>query len=451
MLVLISFLMVGNSSPFRPLLRRLAIRPAAQRRCGKDRELNWYGLDQWQQWVLAIGGSLAAALIAWFCKRLFWPKSEGREEAMELAQENKVQQNASPVVMTQNFQPTINIPIGFHPQPTVPPKDTLNTLQIESEFRAVRELWKRIVALKDAFWDIPKVGGFIGPQPGSSESAAFVRLYNDTARFLNEETLSIPNGIVAEANSLLKIASEEAIKALHYPDPFNGHVKTLLGEKGWRDFVESRSDSIRNFNIGVDKLQNTIRTFLEGRQGKASLNNKSPQALAPKELSLSYISVTGLGWFLLEVGVQWYFQIIQIRNSQVDIPTEANNVRARLEYYHADGERFFVDEALWLAVANATEFTTRLQIASGKTAYLCLIAQQAQINGPYTVITDVARRSRNKALKAGRWSVRISIASDNFRPLVGAGGFILSEDHRLAYIQPKAFTFETGYETQPLD
>jgi hypothetical protein len=68
--------------------------------------LNWNGLDQWQQWVLAIGGSLAAAFIIWLLTKFFRSR-KGRIRGVT------VQQNASPVV-TQTFQPVINI----HPLPT---------------------------------------------------------------------------------------------------------------------------------------------------------------------------------------------------------------------------------------------------------------------------------------------------------------------------------------------
>jgi hypothetical protein len=62
--------------------------------------LNWHGLDQWQQWALGIGASLVAALICWLCTRLFGShKGTARKVTT---------QNASPV-MTQTFQPTINI------------------------------------------------------------------------------------------------------------------------------------------------------------------------------------------------------------------------------------------------------------------------------------------------------------------------------------------------------
>lgn len=68
--------------------------------------MNWHGLNEWQQWALAIGGSLAAAFIAWLCRTLFKKRRESSKGTV---------QNASPV-MTQTFEPTINI----HP-PSAPP------------------------------------------------------------------------------------------------------------------------------------------------------------------------------------------------------------------------------------------------------------------------------------------------------------------------------------------
>jgi hypothetical protein len=64
--------------------------------------VNLQGLDQWQQWALGIGCSLAAAFLIWLFKR---SKSTSKGQT--------AQQNASPT-MTQNFQPIINI----HPLPT---------------------------------------------------------------------------------------------------------------------------------------------------------------------------------------------------------------------------------------------------------------------------------------------------------------------------------------------
>ena len=63
--------------------------------------MNWNGLDQWQLWALGIGCSLAAAFVIWLWRRVIGKRSEG-------ASREAVQPNAAPV-MTQNFQPTINI------------------------------------------------------------------------------------------------------------------------------------------------------------------------------------------------------------------------------------------------------------------------------------------------------------------------------------------------------
>jgi hypothetical protein len=197
--------------------------------------LNWQGLDQWQQWALGLGGRLLAAFITWFCRRLF-----GRPKKTD--QGMTIQQNASPTV-TQTFQPTIHI----HPTVAVPGQDMalresvsrsekdpdshLHKLRTESEFQNVQELWRRIVALKKSFSDIPKAGGFSGQQPGARESAAFVKCYDDTARFLSEEILCIPQNIVKETRGLLEVAFDDALKAQHYPDPFDGSVSALLGER----------------------------------------------------------------------------------------------------------------------------------------------------------------------------------------------------------------------------
>ena len=173
---------------------------------------------------------------------------------------------------------------------------------------------------------------------------------------------------------------------------------------------------------------------------RSGVRRKKSEGDEPREL-LSYAGVSGEGWFLLTaLGDQWYFQVVSIVNSQVDIPTVANNVRARIEYRHADSELFVVEDALWLAVPHQVEFTTRVQIGSGKAALLCLMAQQPD-SAPFTVIADVSQRSRNKTLRAGRWNVRVSVSSDNCQALAGTGGFTIFEDHRVAYDQP-AFRFE---------
>ena len=76
--------------------------------------MNWHILNQWEQWALGIGCSLAAALIVFALGRIRWNKRGIPRGAAK--------QIASPA-MTQTFQPTINIypPIadaGATPQAT---------------------------------------------------------------------------------------------------------------------------------------------------------------------------------------------------------------------------------------------------------------------------------------------------------------------------------------------
>ena len=154
--------------------------------------------------------------------------------------------------MTQNFQPIINI------RPVV-----ADAAKGRASVK-VEELWKRLTLLKDAFWALPKAGGVIGPSDAGSRldaSTEFVRQYCETAQFLNQEMPSIPKAIAEEASALLRIAQDEAIRARLFPDPFAG---AALGERAFTDFLERRSSNLKNFNAGVDNLQNTMRAFIEG-------------------------------------------------------------------------------------------------------------------------------------------------------------------------------------------
>jgi hypothetical protein len=241
--------------------------------------VNWQGLDQWQQWALGIGGSLVAAFLIWLGNRVFRRSPQPRPAA-----DRVIQQNASPVINASpvmTFQPTINIhspsTAVFPPDPrqvAAPPisyaTSHLQTLQAKSEFDTVHELWTRITTLKEAFWSLPKAGGIIGRRPDSRESAAFVRCHDETAKFLDDRRLSIPPEIAAAASDVIKVSFEEAIKAAHHPDPFDGQGPALLGEKGWRDFVDERSANLKIFNTGVEKLQSTMRAFLDGGTGTSA-------------------------------------------------------------------------------------------------------------------------------------------------------------------------------------
>jgi hypothetical protein len=224
--------------------------------------MNWDNVAS-NAWVIGIGGSLVAAGIVWLGRRLYWRKQKSRKGAIEGVQGNTVQQNAnvSPV-MTQNFQPTINI----HPTVAAATKDNLSERHTpQTETGTEHELWKRIVALQNAFWALPKKGGELrGRPPGARESAEFVKRYEDSKRLLEEERPFIPKAIADDADTLLSLAFDEVIRATRYPDPFNnGNLSTLLNEK----FLDQRSDNMRKFDAGAKKLQNTMRASREGEAG----------------------------------------------------------------------------------------------------------------------------------------------------------------------------------------
>jgi len=88
---------------------------------------------------------------------------------------------------------------------------------------------------------------------------------------------------------------------------------------------------------------------------------------------LRYDGVFGEPFFMLTgLGLTVNPQIMHISNIQTDVLVTANNVRASIEYLHADRERFVVREALWLEVPGIAEFVKSVHIPSAKTARLCI-------------------------------------------------------------------------------
>lgn len=87
--------------------------------------MNWETVFS-NPWVIGIGGSIAAALLGWLVKRIF-RVDKGRKGSVGTVQ------NASPVV-TQNFQPTINI----RPRSTSSAKATFSSAK--ATFQAAQEL-----------------------------------------------------------------------------------------------------------------------------------------------------------------------------------------------------------------------------------------------------------------------------------------------------------------------
>ena len=149
----------------------------------------------------------------------------------------------------------------------------LRKLRTDIEFEKLRDLWRRIAILREAFYAIPKAGGFIGYADSQEQanhwkkmSLAFVDSYSSAIQFLNEETLSIPKNIADESYVLLRIAGEEAAQSLLNPDPTDSAIANL-GEKGLADFYLRRSRNLLDFLEKADSLQTSMRQFSDATGG----------------------------------------------------------------------------------------------------------------------------------------------------------------------------------------
>jgi predicted nucleotide-binding protein len=173
----------------------------------------------------------------------------------------------------------------------------------------------------------------------------------------------------------------------------------------------------------------------------ASPGETQARADALKPDVLKYQNIHNEGFFSTRIGI-FSFQVMEFLNVQRDIPHPANNVTASMEFRHADGERFFVDRALWLTVPSQVEFPNRVIIESGRTGKLCLAAQDGDNN--CFVVTDLEFQSKLKSLKFGKWNITVNITFDNGGPYIGHGNFWVEKDDTdrtyLRY-EPPAFAF----------
>lgn len=82
----------------------------------------------------------------------------------------------------------------------------------------------------------------------------------------------------------------------------------------------------------------------------------------------------------------------------------------------------------------------KVHIKSGKTARLCIAVEPQQL-GPFVVMEDTVTQSSIKMLKPGKWTLRITFSMDNGPGYHATGGFHISEENRIDYYKPQAFTF----------
>ena len=147
----------------------------------------------------------------------------------------------------------------------------LYKLRTESEFQKIGELWARIAALKDAFAALPKPGfAFVNPDPAKQReyhrltSTQFIERFQEAYELWNKETLAIPEDIADAAHELLKIAQEEAMQAIQYPDPFEPAAMAAFNEKARSDWFDNRVKNMQEFATKADTLKGMMRQYRKG-------------------------------------------------------------------------------------------------------------------------------------------------------------------------------------------
>jgi hypothetical protein len=155
-------------------------------------------------------------------------------------------------------------------------------LRIESEFERIKELWRRIVILRDAFSSLPK-GGFALVNPDKEIqhqfhvkcSDDFVNRLHEAYDFWSKETLSIPKNIADHAQELLKVAQEEAMQVIQYPDPFYQQSLAMFSDEGRVKFFDDRNRNIRVFDALTKELERMMRDYIEGGWKKNTATDKT--------------------------------------------------------------------------------------------------------------------------------------------------------------------------------
>jgi hypothetical protein len=92
-------------------------------------------------------------------------------------------------------------------------------------------------------------------------SRQFIDSVVNAQQLLNEQTLSIPKHIADATNELLKIAEEEGMQAMYYPDPMEA---PMLSGGHLENFFSERSKNLAQVNTAAEKLEIMMRQYLHG-------------------------------------------------------------------------------------------------------------------------------------------------------------------------------------------
>jgi hypothetical protein len=145
----------------------------------------------------------------------------------------------------------------------------LHRLTTQDEFDKIQELWKRIVVLRTAFYQLPSDGRMFMPidaevrkELNLKNSEEFLLRCNEAQQFLNEQALSIPKHIADAGNRLLRLARFEGQYARFYPDPpDSGRPKF---DNNYAEFFRRRNENFQNFEKGTEELEGMMREYRLG-------------------------------------------------------------------------------------------------------------------------------------------------------------------------------------------
>jgi hypothetical protein len=128
---------------------------------------------------------------------------------------------------------------------------------------------------------------------------------------------------------------------------------------------------------------------------------------------------------------------IAIRNSQVLVANTAYNVRASIEYGHADNVNNFRLTGIWEYVdSSGGSFLYPTVSLDGNETQELIVAMQSATDE--RVVTAPDDSHIFKVLSIGHWNIKITISSDNAGMLVLQGGFTLYPDgNRIVFDQPE--------------
>ena len=120
---------------------------------------------------------------------------------------------------------------------------------------------------------------FVNPDPAKQReyhrltSTQFIERFQEAYQLWNKETLAIPEDIADAAHELLKIAQEEAMQAIQYPDPFEPAAMAAFNE-GTLRLVRESCQSMEEFATKADTLKGMMRQYRKGPAGGSVVEAK---------------------------------------------------------------------------------------------------------------------------------------------------------------------------------